>query len=314
MKIVALDTQVTDFDRLDWTPFSSICNFIKYDRSEKSQILERSAQADGVIINKVIFDNEIIKELPKLRYIGVFATGTNNVDLDSAKKHNVTVTNVTGYSKDAVAQHTMAFIYDFAAKVSLHSIAVKQGEWSSSRDFCFFKDTPFELSGRTLGLIGYGDIAKKVEKIAHASGMAILKAKIPGRVYNDERTDLDELLKRSDIVSLHCPLSPITEKLINRETLSLMKPSSLLINTSRGGLVDECALYEALEERKIAHACLDVLQKEPPDRSNKLVSSRHCTITPHMAWGAKETRQRLLNEAALNLKFYLENKIRNRIT
>ncbi len=315
MKIVALDTYVTDFDGLTWTEFEKLGEFIRYPRSSENLVIKRSQDSNILITNKIKFSSSEMDALSNLKYIGILATGTNNVDLEYAKRKNIIVTNVPEYSTDSVAQHIISFILNYATQIQDYDKLVKAGDWHRSPDFCFYNKPIIELSGKLLGIIGYGAIGKKTAEISKALGMKILISEVPGRIYDNDskRMKFEEVLKNADFLSLNCPLNENTKHLINNSSLSLMKDTAVLINTARGGLVDEDALLTSLNNRQIAHACLDVLNQEPPAKTNKLQFSEYCTITPHIAWGTKESRQRLINEAALNLKAYLNGELRNRI-
>lgn len=314
-KIVAVDSYVTDFDGLGWEDFRDLGDFIKFDRTTPEQLIERIAQADAVLTNKVTISSAVMDSLPRLRYIGAFATGVDRIDLQHARSKGIAVTNVPAYSTDSVAQHTMAFILNYASKISEYDKLVKAGQWHSGNDFCFFSQPLTELNGKILGIVGYGAIGRKVEQIAASLGMKVIIAAIPGRSYDkkEPHQDLSTALKTADYISLHCPLTELTKKLINAERLSLMKKNAVLINTARGGLVDEPALEKALMDRQIAHACLDVMAQEPPAADNALQYSEHVTITPHIAWGSRAARERLVKEAADNLRAFLEGKERNRV-
>ena len=313
MKIVALDTYVTDYDGMDYSVFEQLGEFIRYPRSVESDILERAQGADALITNKIKFDAQRMNQLSALKYIGIFATGTNNVDLQAAAQRNIAVANVPAYSTDSVAQQVIAFILNYSTNVASYDNAVKEGRWATSSDFCFYEKPIFEAAGKSLGIVGAGAIGSKVAKIATAIGMQVMYAALPGRSYQDHRVSLVEILSNCDFVSLHCPLTPGTKNMLDREMLKRFKKSAVLINTARGALVDEQALYEALEKRELAHACLDVFSEEPPAKENLLQFSKYTTITPHVAWGAREARVRLINEAALNLKAFINGEHRNRV-
>ncbi len=313
MTIKAPDTYATNFDRMDYSTFEHLGKFTKYPRTPLDLIIERSKDSEAIITNKIKFNEKELDQLPKLRYIGIFATGTDCVNLKACKARNIAVANVPAYSTDSVAQHVIAFILNYSSRIAEYDGLVKEGRWANSPDFCFYENPISELSGKTLGILGQGAIGSKVAQIAAALGMEILFGAVPGRDYNTARTDFDTLLKRSDFLSLHCPATDLTRNIINTDRLSKMKKSAVLINTARGALVDEDALFEALESRTIAHACLDVLSSEPPLKNNKLQFSKHCTLTPHIAWGTREARVRLKNEAAENLKVFIAGGKRNRV-
>jgi len=271
-----------------------------------------------VFTNKVILNAEIIDLLPDLKYIGVLATGTNVIDLEHASQKGICVTNIPGYSTDSVVQHILAFMLHFSSMVSIHNDAVHQEDWVNSKDFCFTLGTLSELSGSTLGIIGLGTIGRKLARVADAMGMKIIAAhqssmnrlELP---YELEWLPVDEVFARADFLSLNCPLTPETDRVVNAERLQKMKSSAVLINTGRGPLVDEQALADALTQETIAGAGLDVLSAEPPSADNPLLTAKNCVITPHVAWASLQARKRLLNIAADNLSAYLNNDPRNRV-
>jgi glycerate dehydrogenase len=263
-----------------------------------------------VLTNKVVLDPENIEKLPELKYIGVLATGTNVVDLNFAKERGICVTNIPGYSTDSVVQHVLALMLHFSSKVSIHNDAVQQGDWVNSIDFSFTLGTLNELSGKTLGIIGLGTIGRKLARVADAMGMKIVAAhqssmdrlQLP---YEVEWLPVDEVFARADFLSLNCPLTPETDKVVNAERLKKMKSSAIVINTGRGPLVDEQALADALNKGTIAGAGLDVLSTEPSACDNPLLSAKNCVITPHIAWASREARARLIAIAADNLSSFL---------
>jgi glycerate dehydrogenase len=271
-----------------------------------------------VLTNKVVLNAEIMDQLPDLKYIGVLATGTNVVDLNFAKERGICVTNIPGYSTDSVVQHIFAFMLHFSSKVSVHNDAVHEGNWVNSVDFCFTLGTLNELSGKTLGVIGLGTIGRRLAKVADALGMKIVAAhqssmnrlELPFEV---EWLPMDEVFARSDFLSLNCPLTPETDKVVNAERLRKMKSSAVVINTGRGPLVDEQALADALNNGTIAGAGLDVLSTEPPSGDNPLLGAKNCVITPHIAWASREARERLITIATDNLSAYLSGISKNRV-
>jgi glycerate dehydrogenase len=269
-----------------------------------------------VLTNKVVLDPENIEKLPELKYIGVLATGTNVVDLNFAKERGICVTNIPGYSTDSVVQHILALMLHFNSRVSIHNDAVQEGDWVNSIDFSFTLGTLNELSGKSLGIIGLGTIGRKLARVADAIGMKIVAAhqssmdrlELP---YEVEWLPLDEVFALADFLSLNCPLTPETEKVVNAEHLKKMKSSAIVINTGRGPLVDEQALADALNNGTIAGAGLDVLSTEPPAGDNPLLSAKNCVITPHIAWASKEARARLIAIAADNLSSFLSGVTQN---
>ena len=314
MKIVNLDGCSTNPGDLSWEPFYKYGDFTVYERTSPEQIIERTKDADCIIINKSIITNEMLDELPKLKYVGLQSTGYNVIDIKEARRRNITVSNIPAYSTNEVAQLVFAFILQITNKVSLHNDAVHDGEWCKCPDFCFWKAPLEELNGKTIGIIGFGSIGKRVAKIADAFGMRVL-INTPHPLISEYSeysfVSLEQLLSESDFVSCHCPLNSHTEKLINKDTLSYMKKSAVLINTSRGPVLDEEAVADALNNGRIKAACVDVLSVEPPSESNPLLHAKNCIITPHIAWAATETRARLLTILEANLKAFLEGHPQN---
>lgn len=316
MKIVNLEGYTTNPGDLSWDGIKKLGDYTVYDRTPKNKIIERAKGANILIVNKTIITAEILDALsPELEYIGLQSTGYNVIDCEYARKLGVTVCNIPSYSTNAVAQLVFAFILQITNQVTLHSQAVKNGEWCECPDFCFWKTPLTELAGKTIGIIGFGAIGRKVAQTAQAFDMNILaynpRPKSADGIKNIEFTDLDTLLAKSDIVTCHCPLTPQTKGLINENTLSLMKKDAIFINTSRGPVVDENALANALNNGMIRAAGLDVLSVEPAKRNNPLLKAKNCIITPHIAWAAKETRARLLNILEQNIIAYLSGNPRN---
>lgn len=310
MKIVNLDGCTTNPGDLTWSGIERFGDYTVYDRTNPEDIVKRAKGAEILIINKTVIDKELLDALsPELKYIGLQSTGYNVVDCDYAKKLGITVCNIPAYSTNAVAQLVFAFILQITNKVTLHSDAVMDGEWCSCPDFCFWKAPLTELDGKTIGIIGFGSIGNRVAHIAEAFGMNVLaynpRPKDKGDLKNIEFTDIDTVLKNSDIITCHCPLTPETDGLINKENIAKMKSSAILINTSRGPVVDEDALADALNNNVIAAAGLDVLKVEPAREDNPLLHAKNCYITPHIAWAAMETRARLLKILEDNIEAYL---------
>ncbi len=310
MKIVILDAYTTNPGDLSWDAFNQFGDVSVYDYTPDSMVIERCKDAEIIIDNKVILNKQILKQLPKLKYIGMLSTGFNVIDIEAAKKQGVVVCNVPTYSTSAVAQLTFALILELYNQVGLHSNAVHDGEWTACRDFSFQKTPLVELAGKTIGLIGYGKIGSEVAKIADAFGMNILcyvPSEKPIPDFNSFKfVSIDELAENSDIVSLHCPLTPETTGIINEKFIGKMKNSAIVINTSRGPAVDEKALADALNSGRIAGAGVDVLSTEPPKADNPLLACEKCFITPHVAWAGFETRQRLVGVVYDNLKAFLD--------
>lgn len=312
MKIVVLDGYALNPGDLDWGPLRALGNLTVYDRTPPELVLERAEGAAALLTNKTPLPAAVLSRLPELRYIGVLATGYNVVDVAFAEKRGIVVTNVPDYSTYSVAQLAFALLLELCNQVQVHNAAVHAGEWTSSPDFCFAKTPLAELYGKTFGIIGFGAIGRQAARIAAAFGMRVVTVN-RGKRYPEEPEylALNELLAQSDVVSLHCPLTPETAGLINKETLRRMKPTALLINTSRGGLVVERDLADALNEGRIAGAGLDVLSVEPPPADNPLLSARNCIITPHIAWATREARVRLMTAAVDNLRAFQDGRRQN---
>ena len=316
MKIVILDAFTSNPGDLSWDAIEELGELTVYERTTSEEVLERCTGSEVIFTNKVILNSETIEQLPELKYIGVLATGTNVVDLHFAKERGICVTNIPGYSTDSVVQHILALMLHFSSKVSVHNDAVQQGDWVNSIDFSFTLGTLNELSGKTLGIIGLGTIGRKLARVADAMGMKIVAAhqssmdrlELP---YEVEWLPVDEVFALADFLSLNCPLTPETEKVVNAEHLKKMKSSAIVINTGRGPLVNEQALADALNNGTIAGAGLDVLSTEPPAGDNPLLSAENCVITPHIAWASREARARLIAIAADNLSAYLSGNPKN---
>lgn len=315
MKIVNLDGCTTNPGDQSWEKFEKLGEFTVYDRTSPDLIIERAKDADVLIINKTVITKEILENLPKLKYIGLQSTGYNVVDCKTAKEKGITVCNIPSYSTNAVAQLVFAFILQTTNQVALHSDSVKNGDWSQCPDFCYWKTPLSELDGKTIGIIGFGSIGRRVAEIAEAFNMNVLayspRPKDLNGLKKTSFVDFDTVISQSDFVSCHCPLTPETNALINEEALKKMKKSAVLINTSRGPVVDEAALAKALKEGEIAFACLDVLEQEPPKADNPLFNIENCIITPHIAWAAFETRKRLLDILYDNLTAYISGNPQN---
>lgn len=319
MKIVNLDGYTTNPGDLSWDFLKKYTDDVTvYDRTSEDDVVARAKGADILIINKTVLTCDILQKLsPELRYIGLQSTGYNVVDLKIATQLGITVCNIPSYSTNAVAQQVFAFILHFTNQVELHSESVHNGEWCKCPDFCYTLSPLAELSGKTIGIIGFGSIGKRVAQIAESFDMQIL---IHSRSHKDlsgfknaRQVKKDELFSVSDFITCHCPLTSETENMINADSLSKMKSSAVLINTSRGPVVDENALANALNTGKIAGAALDVLKKEPADSENPLLNAKNCIITPHIAWAAKETRARLLSILDRNIECYLAGKPQNKV-
>ena len=306
MNICVLDGFTLNPGDLTWDELQQLGHCHIYDRTPAEDLRSRAAHADLVLTNKIPLSRETIHALPKLKYIGVLATGTNVVDLAAARERGIPVTNVPAYSTRSVAQATIALLLELTNRVGHHSERVRAGAWTRSADWCFWDFPLVELDGLTLGIVGFGRIGAAVAEIAHALGMNVIayntspKA-VPAFV---KFVDLETLFRISDVVSLHCPLTAQNQKFVNAERLAGMKPSAFLLNTSRGPLVDEAALAEALNNGRLAGAGLDVLSAEPPPATNSLLLAKNCIITPHNAWGTRASRARLMRIAVDNIRAF----------
>ena len=310
MKIVVLDGQVLNPGDLSWEALHALGPCEIHERTPVDQILERAEGAEILLTNKCPLKAEALAQLPKLKYIGVMATGYNVVDVVAAKARGIVVSNVPIYGTKSVAQHVFALILAHTQHVETHSKAVREGRWSNHIDWCFWDHPMVELDGKTLGIVGYGRIGQAVAELGRAFGMKILvhsRSLKPGEVM----VSMDELFQQSDVISLHCPLTAETEGLVNARRLELMKPSALLVNTSRGPLIVEKDLAAVLNEGRIGGAVLDVLSTEPPQPDNPLLSAKHCLVTPHHAWATHATRGRLLHTVVENVRAYVAGAPQN---
>lgn len=317
-RIVVLDGFTLNPGDLSWAPLAALGRLTVFERSTPRELLSRAAGAELLITNKAVIDRGAIEALPELRYIGVTATGTNVVDREAARARGVVVSNVPSYGADSVAEHTLCLMLEGVKHLSRHLGAVRAGAWARQPDFSFTLAPVSLLAGKTLGLVGLGAIGRRVAELALAFRMNVLAARRDAGSSSGasaiERVPLDELLERSDIVSLHCPLTLDNERFIGARRLSQMKSTALLINTSRGGLIDEAALAEALGAGQIAGAYLDVLSVEPPPEGHPLVALPNCWITPHMAWASVEARRRLLEVSIANACAFLAGHPVNVVT
>lgn len=315
MNLVVLDGYTANPGDLDWAAFHALGALTVYDRTPVAEIANRAADAEVVFTNKTPLDAATINALPKLKYIGVLATGYNVVDVAAAKARGIPVCNVPEYGTANVAQAVFALILELTNRTGHHSDTVKVGRWSQCPDFCYWDFPQIELSGRTLGIVGYGRIGAAVARIGQAFGMKVIAHRRSGIPAGEpaEAADLETVFRESDIISLHCPLTPETKHLINRERIDGMKRSAFLINTARGPLIDEAALATALNEGRLAGAGLDVLSVEPPGADNPLIGAKNCLITPHIAWATREARGRLLAIAAGNLQLWQAGTPRNTV-
>lgn len=316
MKIVVLDGYALNPGDLSWAAFESLGDITVYARTsvtDQQEIVQRIGDAEVVLTNKTPIDESILAQVPQLKYIGVIATGYNVVDIEAAEKRGIIVTNIPAYGTEAVAQFTFALLLEIVNQVGLHNESVHQGDWQKSVDFTYQKAPLIELKAKTIGLIGYGAIAQTVAKIAHAFEMQIIFWNHRPKESPDwaEQVSLDELYQQADIISLHVPQTNETQHMIDQSAITKMKDGVILINTARGGLLEESAVAAALNTGKIYAAGVDVVAEEPMNSENPLLTAKNCFITPHIAWGAKETRARLMAIAADNLVQFLNGKPKN---
>ncbi len=310
MKIVVLDGYTLNPGDLDWNALAALGDVAVYDRTEASSIVERIGDAELILTNKTPISAETMQACKNLRYIGVLATGYNIVDTAAARAAGIVVTNIPTYGTDSVAQFTFALLLEICHHVGHHAQTVRDGEWTKSPDFCYWHYPLIELAGKTMGIIGFGRIGRRTGEIARAFGMNVLAYdEYPNTVSEKEGiscTTLDRLLAESDVISLHCPLTDRNKGMINTDTIAKMKDGAILINTSRGPLVDETALAAALNSGKLAAAAVDVVSTEPIRPDNPLLKARNILITPHIAWAPKEARSRLLNIAVENIRAFID--------
>lgn len=313
MKIVVLDGYAANPGDLSWEELKLLGDLTIYDRTPQELVVKRSLEAEAVLVNKVSLTRELIMQLPKLKYIGELATGYNNIDLVAARERGVIVTNIPAYSTVSVAQHVIALLLNVTNHVDEFARKNRNGRWSASPDFCYWDEPLCELSGKTMGIVGLGHIGQSVARLALCLGMKVIAVsskpadKLPEGI---DKVTMEQLLSQSDVISLHCPLvkdgPKATYHLINAETLRMMKPEAILINTGRGPLVDEPAVAEALHNNQLAAYCADVTAEEPPHISNPLLREPHAYLTPHVAWATVEARQRLMDICVANVKALIE--------
>ena len=314
MKITVLDGYALNPGDLSWDGFKELGELTVYDRTSPSELIERAKDSEILITNKTVIDAETILNLPKLQYIGVLATGYNVVDIESAKNKGIIVTNIPAYSTMSVAQQVFALLLAVTNRPEHYANEVAEGKWSANKDFCFWDTRLIELAGKNFGIVGYGNIGQSVARIALAFGMKVLavtskdQKTLPSGV---EKVSMEDLLSKSDVISLHCPLTPSTKHIINGQTISKMKDGVILINTGRGGLIEEDAVASALRNGKIRAFCADVLSTEPPSANNPLLNIPTAFITPHIAWATTEARIRLMEIAIANLKKFLTGNPQN---
>lgn len=311
MKLTILDGNAVNPGDFDWTIFNEFAQITVFPRTPDDLVAQRIGDSDAIFLNKISITEEILSKCPKLKYIGVLATGYNVVDLEAARRHNIIVTNIPAYSSNAVAQHVFAFILNFTNHVALHNSSVQDKEWIKCPDFCYWKSPLSELNNKTLGIFGYGNIGSKVAEIGRAFGMKVICNTRTPKTGMPQAVSFEELLKQSDFLTLHAPLTDKTKGIINKDTLSLMKKNSYLINTARGGFIVEDDLAKALKNHAIAGYAADVAAIEPMAENCPLLNIENCIITPHIAWAPFETRERLLGIAYDNLKSWVEGNPRN---
>lgn len=313
LTLCILDGYTLNPGDLSWSSLQQLGQCRLHDRTPPAEIISRAIDADIVLTNKTPLTRTTLATLPKLKYIGVLATGTNVVDLAAARERGIPVTNVPAYGSRSVAQATFALLLELTQRTGHHAQRVRDGSWARATDWCFW-DTPLiELEGLTLGIVGFGRIGAMVAEIGMAFGMQVVAHNSSPRSEPAfvRFLDLETLLRTSDVVSLHCPLKPLTKNLVNSERLAWMKPTAFLLNTSRGPLIDEAALAEALNTGRIAGAGLDVLSVEPPTAENPLLTAKNCIITPHNAWATHAARTRLMHIAVENVRAFLAGKPQN---
>jgi glycerate dehydrogenase len=300
MRIVILDGLTTNPGDVSWEPLERLGSLTVFDRTAPGDVAARAADADAILTNKAIVGREQIAALPQLKYVGVLATGFNIVDVAAARERGIPVCNVPEYSTPNVVQAAWALILELANRVGHHDRTVHEGHWAACHDFCYWHGELVELAGRTLGIVGHGRIGRGVAAVGRAFGMRVIHHRRQGGG-DPACVDLDTLFRESDVVSLHCPLTPETKGLVDARRLAMMKPTAFLVNTARGPLVDEAALAAALNAGQIAGAAVDVLSVEPPPASNPLLAAKNCVITPHVAWATRDARRRLIDVTAANL-------------
>ncbi|MDE5773766.1 MAG: D-2-hydroxyacid dehydrogenase [Muribaculaceae bacterium] len=307
MKIVILDGYSVNPGDMSWEGLCQLGEVKVYDRTSPADVVERSKGAEILITNKTPLTGEMLRQLPDCRFISILATGYNIVDVSEASALGIVVSNVPDYSTDSVAQSAMALLLTITNHVEDYAVENRSGRWSECKDFCYWSHPLIELSGKLLGIIGYGNIGRATARVAQALGMrvAVYSSKPQSELPGVTKMSMDDIFRKCDVVSLHCPLTPETTGLINKERLEMMKSTAILINTARGGLINEQALAEALNSGKIYAAGLDVLSEEPPKNDNALLSARNCYVTPHISWATVEARKRLVTITEDNVKAFL---------
>ena len=316
MKIVDLDAHAVNPGDLSWEQFENFGELIIYERTPQEEVVNRAKDADAILINKIKITSEILEQLPKLRYIGELATGYNNIDLVAASQRNIVVSNIPAYSTMSVAQHAFALLLNVTNSVSHYAKESRSGVWSHCPDFCYWNTPLLELAGKTIGIVGFGNIGRQVAQIAHAFGMEVIAAtsktigSLPDYV---KKSTIEGLFASSDVISLHCPLTNDNFHFINEKAISFMRKGVILINTARGALIDTNAVAKALSSGHIGAYCADVMEEEPPVEQTSILSAPNVFITPHIAWASRAARLRLMDIAVDNLKAFLEGKPKNQV-
>lgn len=311
MKLVVLDGEAFNPGDISWDEFRVLGEFEYYPRSTAEEVIERGRDAEVIFTNKCVIDKKVIDSLKNLKYVGEFATGYNNIDINYAKEKGIVVTNVPNYSTDSVAQTTFALLLEITTKVGMHDKSVKDGDWCKCPNFCYWLDSLTELKDKKIGIVGYGNIGKKVAEISKAFGMQVF---VNSRSYRGEGyLDLEEMYKICDIITLHLPLTEQNKEMINRESINKMKDGVIIVNTARGGLVNEEDMKNALNSGKVKAFACDVISEEPMKKDNPLLKAKNVIITPHIAWVSYETRKRLYDIALNNVKGWLSGNVENQV-
>lgn len=313
MNIVILDGYTATQADLNWDGWQELGNLTVYDRTHRDELIERARDAEVILTNKVFLNEDLLGQLPRLKYIGILATGYNVVDLEAARRRGIIVTNIPAYSTMSVAQMALAHLLNITNHVDIHNQSVQQGQWQHAADFCFQLAPQIELWGQTLSIVGLGNTGQAMARLGQALGMRILAmsskpAELLAEQGIQKADTVEQLFREADVLSLHCPLSADTHHLINADTLKWLKPSAILINTGRGALLDEQAVADALNTGRLYGCGVDVLEKEPPRNGSPLIGARNCYITPHIAWSTRQARRRLLDIAKNNLKDFLRGE------
>lgn len=317
MKIAILDGRTVNPGDLSWESLQALGDCTVYESTSEQEVIAHCADAEAVLTNKVCLRKETLEQLPHLKYIGVLATGYNVIDIEEARHRGIVVTNIPAYSTNSVVQSVFAHLLNITNQVAHYTSEIKVGAWCSSPDFTYWNTPLIELAGKTFGIVGLGHIGSAVARVAHAFGMKVIALTSKKKEALEEYitpVSKEELFRQSDVLSLHCPLTDSTLHFVNAETLSWMKPSAILINTGRGPLLDEQAVADALNNRTLFAAGVDVLSTEPPLPSNPLLRATHCSVTPHIAWATREARIRLIDIATRNLKAFQEGNTINEVS